>query len=444
MSPEPAGKKVLDVSVLPLRDIVVFPTALRPLTISREGPLRALAALRPNDELAVFAQRDPTVEQPSLADLYPVGVRVQIVQIADLPDTAQKLVIARGLERVRALTELQREPVFRARVEVLEEVTPRPDDADLAPTIESVHELGAQVISASPFLSNDLIEPLVRLEKAGPLADFVASILPSLKIQVRQDLLETLDQATRLRRVHEELVREMESIRTRMRIKEAVERKVGKAQHEFFLREQLKAIRNELGESTEIERVLEDLRHRLEAAHLPDVVKTEAARELSRLEHLPADAAESGVVRTYLDWLASLPWGRLGAAEMDLTTAQRVLDEDHTTSRRSRSGSSSSWRCSSFAASSRGPSSASSDRPAWVRPPSGSPSRGRAGAPSYACRSAACATRPRFAVTGGPTWARFRGRSSRACAAPALAIRCSCSTRSTSSGPIFAAIRGLR
>ncbi|HEX7602998.1 MAG TPA: LON peptidase substrate-binding domain-containing protein, partial [Polyangiaceae bacterium] len=231
MAPDPTGK-VLDVTILPLRDIVVFPSSVRPLTIWRGGP-REVPALRPGERIAVFTQRDPTLEHPTLADLYPVGVLVEVVQTADLPDAPHKLVVAHGLERVRATAELEREPVLRARIEVLEEEGPRPDDADLVPTVESVRELAAQIIAASPFLSNELIEPLGRLDKPGPLSDFVAAILPSLKTPARQELLETLDQAKRLRRVHEELVREMESIRARMRIQETVERKVGKAQHDF-------------------------------------------------------------------------------------------------------------------------------------------------------------------------------------------------------------------
>jgi ATP-dependent Lon protease len=215
------------------------------------------------------------------------------------------------------------------RVEPLPDVMPAEPDPTFEALAHNVRDLCFVVIAGSPVLSNELLAVLQSIERPGTLADFVATFLPSLSTETRQELLETVDVRARLRRAAEELTKETENLRLRGQIQAAVEEKVGKAQREFFLREQLKAIQKELHEESPEAKVVADLRAKIDEVHMPEAAKTEAVRELKRLEQIPVASAEYGVARTYLDWLVALPWSVSGAHEVDTRAAQQVLDEDH-------------------------------------------------------------------------------------------------------------------
>ena len=315
--------------VLPLTDAVVFPRALRPLTIARPAALRALEALDGGNIVVLVAQRDPKKNELSWSDLYEVGVTARVLNVATLPEQKQIVAVVLGLERVWVLGTTQVAPCLRARTEAMGDVMPSQPDPELAQLTESVRDLCAQIVADSPFLPNELIGSLQEAQDPAALTDLVASILPSLSMVTRQELLETVDVRARLRRLNEELVKAMENVQIRRRIQAEVEQKLGKAQEEFFLREQMRAIQRRLGETDETTRQMTELRTKIDAAGMPAVVKSEAERELKRLEQIPEAAAEYMVARTYLDWLIALPWTRSSAEPIDVVRAQKVLDADH-------------------------------------------------------------------------------------------------------------------
>jgi ATP-dependent Lon protease len=316
--------------VIPLRDTVVFPRALRPLTLGRGPTLQALQSLDGHDVVVLVAQRDPKKEDPvGLADVYGVGVTARVLKVAPMPEQKQVVAIVLGVDRVRIVDATQTEPFLRAKVEVLSSILPSETDRELVPLTESVRDLFAQIVAESPFLPNEIITGLQEVQDPDALADLVASLLPSLTTAARQELLGILDVKARLRLLNEELIKEHENLRIRKRIQEEVEQKLGKAQEEFFLREQMKAIQRRLGETDETQRQLEEVRSKVAAAHMPEAVRAEAEREMKRLEHIPEAAAEYSVARTYLDLLAALPWSVTSAEAVDVGRAQEILDEDH-------------------------------------------------------------------------------------------------------------------
>ena len=319
----------LELPLLPLRDLVVFPDALQPFSITSERSMRALHALEPEGDVIVLAtQRDPNAEDPAVSDLYSVGVTARVLKVLQLEEGHTVLIVL-GQERVRLVAELQREPYLRVRVLPLPDQVPSTLDPELVPLMQNVRDLCTAVIRSSPVLSNELLTVLRRADSPGALANFVAATLPGLSTETRQELLETTDVVARLRRLDLELVRERDSLAMRRRIHAAVAERLGKQHHEMMLREQLEAIRKELGEAEPAEHDIAELRSRIEAAAMPPEAQTEAMRELARLEHMPFESAERSVARTYLDWLTALPWKRSSAAEIDVVGAQRVLDEDH-------------------------------------------------------------------------------------------------------------------
>jgi ATP-dependent Lon protease len=324
MSQQPTN----DLPVVALREAVVFPNAVVPFTTERPRTIRALRDLRPHDRIVLVAQRDPEQPDPAFADVFSIGTIAEIAAVIQQTDSATS-VVAMGLERVRLVEELAREPFLRARVEPLpDEPLPEPD-AEFSALVESVRELMVTIVATSVFLSNDLIPLVHHAESPSTLANIVAGALPSLSRTKRQELLETTNVRQRLVTLHAELVRQVENVRIQQRLRDEVEKKIDRSQREFFLREELKAIHKELGDADDAERIAEELEARVNAAEMPEPARVEAMRELRRLAHIPVVSAEHSVVRTYLEWLVSLPWSRTTAREVDVEAAQRVLDEDH-------------------------------------------------------------------------------------------------------------------
>jgi ATP-dependent Lon protease len=319
---------LLDVSIVPLKDTVVFPNGLQTLTVGRERSLRALDALNGEGVIALVMQRDPEQADPLVGDLHTTGATARVLRVARLPDQQHAILVVMGLARVRLVGEIQNDPHLKARVELVPDIIPD-EDTDFSALIRSVRDLFAEIIAASPFLSNELIAPLQQLESPSALADFVASVLPSLDNLMRQQLLEMPDVRARLFMLNEELIKEHTNLRARRRIQAEVEARLGKSQREYFLREEMRAIQKELGDADPTESQLEDLKRKLDSAGLPAPAKLEADRELDRLTKMAAGAAEYSVSLTYLDWLASLPWNKITASENGLDMAQRILDEDH-------------------------------------------------------------------------------------------------------------------
>jgi ATP-dependent Lon protease len=316
-----------ELPVLTVRDTVVFPGALLPVTVGRPSSVALVNSLGENRTMAVVSQLDPRVDVPGPEDLYEIGTVCVIHKAIRVPKE-NLLLFCEGLSRIRTREFTAREPFLRARVERIPEV-----ETPVTPEVEALRQnvigLFQQIVAASPNLSDDLATTASQIAEPGRLADFVAGNLPALGHPERQKLLEQTDGAARLAEVHRHLTRELELVELRNRIQSQVQGQLSQSQREFYLREQLKAIQKELGEGDESQRDVEDLRQKLEAAGIPQEVKTEVMRELGRLGRMSPASPEYGVARTYLEWMAHLPWSVSSGSQVDVKRAAEILDEDH-------------------------------------------------------------------------------------------------------------------
>src|SRR5579871_1017557 len=318
---------VEEVPVLTVRDTVVFPGALAPITVGRPASVALVQSLGENRTLAVVSQLDPRVDVPTPEDLYQVGTVCVLHKAIRVPKE-NLLLFCEGVSRIRTKEFTAREPFLKAKVERIPDVEPE-QTPELEALRQNVVGLFQQIVAGSPNLSDDLATTAEHITETGRLADWVAGTLPSLSPQERQKLLEEPDARARLEIVHRHLARELEMLELRGRIQSQVQGQLSQSQREFYLREQLKAIQKELGEGEDANRDIEELREKLEAAELPAEVKTETDRELSRLSRIPAASPEYGVSRTYLEWMASLPWNVSSGAQVDVKRAAEILDQDH-------------------------------------------------------------------------------------------------------------------
>ncbi len=315
--------------VLPVRDTVLFPGAVLPLTVGRESSLALVNSLEGDEKLlAVVAQHDPRIEDPSAADLHKVGTVAKVHKTVKMPN-GNVVVFLEGLQRVQVTELVTLRPYMRARVE------PQPDiigevDAELEALQRNAQELFRDVVSHSPQLSDDLQSVALNIDDPGRLADFMAGTLPSLSTLVRQELIETPNVRKRLEALIRELSKELEVLELRSKIHEQVQEQVSQNQREYLLREQMKAIQKELGESDDSMQEIDELRKKVEDANMPAEAKKECERELKRLAKMTPASAEYMVSRTYLEWMTSLPWSKSsGNEEIDITKAQTILNEDH-------------------------------------------------------------------------------------------------------------------
>jgi len=315
--------------ILPVRDTVLFPGAVLPLTVGRESSLALVNALQGDEKLlGVVAQLDPRVEDPSAADLHKLGTLGRVHKTVKMPN-GNVVIFLEGLQRIQLVDLIGLRPFLRARVE------PEPDiigeaDSELEALQRNAQDLFRDVVSHSPQLSDDLQSAAMQIEDPGRLADFIAGTLPSLSTLLRQELIETPSVRKRLEILIRELSKELEVLELRSKIHEQVQEQVGQNQREYLLREQMKAIQKELGESDDSTQEIDELRKKVEDAGLPAEAKKECERELKRLAKMTPASAEYMVSRTYLEWMTSLPWSKSsGATEIDITKAREILDEDH-------------------------------------------------------------------------------------------------------------------
>lgn len=315
-----------ELAVLPLRDTVVFPESMTPLAIGQERSIKLVDDVVGGDRmLALLTTRDPDNEQPGFEDLYEVGTAAVIHKMIRVPDGTLR-VLVQGLRRIRLDEPVADEPYLVGRfVEV-------PDVLEETPEVEAltrnVQALFARIIALVPYLPEELELAAANVEDPSALCHLVASTL-RLKTEEKQELLEDVSVEQRLRHVSGILNRELEVFELGTRIQSQVQSEMEKGQREFFLRQQLKAIQDELGESDPERAEVEELREQLQSIALPEDVRKAAERELSRLERLPSAAAEHGVIRTYLEWILTLPWDASTPDNLDLEHAETVLDRDH-------------------------------------------------------------------------------------------------------------------
>ena len=328
--PLPKHRETNDVRalpVLPVRDTVLFPHAVLPLTVGRESSVQLINSLGEDKTIIVVAQREARVDNPQPSDLYTLGTSAIVHKVVKMPNQSL-FVFAEGLERVRLGEFTQLAPFMRAKVSVIPEAI-QPDSSEIEALQRNVLTLFQQIVAGSPTLSDELSTVALNIDEPGRLVDFIASSLPSLSTPDKQDTLETLDIRVRLEKINQHLAKELEVQQLRNKIQSEVQDRVQQTQREYYLREQMKAIQKELGEQDEGQRDVDDLKKKIDDAGMPDDVKKEALKELGRLARMSPMAADYSLTRNYVEWLAVLPWAKTSGVEIEIPKAKEILDTDH-------------------------------------------------------------------------------------------------------------------
>lgn len=314
--------------ILPVRDIVIFPYMILPLFVGREVSIKAIEhALASNKMVLLITQKDVNVETPSTDDLYTMGTAGTILRTLKLPDGRLKILV-QGLAKAKILKFTQTDPFYIGEIEkVVDEKLPELT-IEIEALMRSIKEQMDKSVSLGKSLLPDVMVLIENIDDPGKLADLVASNL-SLKAEQAQEILEITDPGLRLKKISEILNREVELLIVQQKIQSDAKGEIDKTQREYFLREQLKAIQKELGEIDERTEESHELKKKIEDAKMPEKVEKEAMKQLKRLEKMHPDSAESGTIRTYIDWLNELPWSKSTKDNINLKAAKKVLDEDH-------------------------------------------------------------------------------------------------------------------
>ena len=421
--------------VLPLRDMVVYPFIISPLSIARESSIKAVdIALSENRMVLLLAQKDKDQNEVGAGDLHRTGTVAVIMRMLKLPDNRIR-VLVQGVCRARADEYVGGKPYLVAKIERI--VEPPLDPASIErealmrgakKALEKSSQMGKTIPSEVMVIANNLEDP-------GRLADLLASNL-ELKVEDAQSVLETVDPIERLRKVSQLLKREIDLLAMQQEIDSLARDEIDKSQREYYLRQQMKAIQHELGEGNELAEEIEQIREKVRSSAMPVYAAEEVDKQLKRLERMHPDASETATLRNYLDWLVGLPWGTCTPDSLDLKGAQRILDADHFGLDKIKERILEYLSVRKLKPEGKGPILC------FVGPPGVGKTRSpeRSDGISSGSRSAASATRPRSAGTAGPTSAPCRAGSSRGSTRPARRTRSSCSTRSTNSAPTRAAI----
>ena len=313
--------------VLPVRDTVLFPHAVLPLTVGRESSVQLINSLGEDKTIVVVAQREARVDSPQPTDLFTMGTLATVHKVVKMPNQSL-FVFAEGLERVRVDQYTQLAPYMKATVSTVGEIEP-PKNSEVEALHRNILNLFQQIVSGSPTLSDELSTVAMNIDEPGRLVDFIASSLPSLSTKDKQDVLETPDVRIRLEKINQHLAKELEVQQLRNKIQSEVQDRVQQTQREYYLREQMKAIQKELGEQDETARDVDEFKEKIDQSGMPEEVKKEANKELARLARMSPMAADYSVTRNYLEWLVMLPWTKSSGGDVDINKAKQVLDEDH-------------------------------------------------------------------------------------------------------------------
>jgi ATP-dependent Lon protease len=318
---------VRKIPVLPVRDTVLFPHAVLPLTVGRESSIQLIESLGEERTIVVVAQLDPRLDAPKPSDMHAVGTLATVHKVVRMPNQS-RFVFTEGVERVRLLRYSLTEPFMVAEVETLEDTEPAATSGGEA-LVRNVIGQFQQIVAESQTLSDELRTIAANIEEPSRLVDFVASSLPFLTTDEKQQLLETAAIEERLEFLNKHLAKEIEVQQLRAKIQTEVQDQVQQSQRDYYLREQMKAIQKELGEQDEGQREVEELRKKIDDAGMPEDVKKEALKELARLGRMSPMAADYSLTRNYIEWLALLPWARSSGSKIDIGKAKEILDEDH-------------------------------------------------------------------------------------------------------------------
>ena len=414
----------VELPILPLKDVVIYPFSGQPLAVGQERSIKLINdAIVGNRLVGFVAQKDSTIEGAGPEDAFRIGTVGMILGMRRMANGTMQLAV-QGLERMEIDEYTQIQPYLKARISLA------PDD--YVPSVEvdalarNLMGLFQRLIDLLPHLPDELGNAAQNVDNPRQLAYLIATTL-RMPLDLRQDILETEDVRGKLEKLTGFLSHELEVLELGKKLQSQVQGEVERTQQEYLLREQLKAIQRELGESSAEETEVNELRAKIDASAMPEEARTEALRELDRLERLPAAAAEYGVIKSYLDWMVSMPWGVYTEGELDIEKTRTILDEDHYDLEKIKERILEYLAVRKLKPSARG-------RPKARRPRADPVLRRAAGrgqdqpgpvaspapwaASSRACRWAACTTRPRSAATAAPTSAPCRAASSRPSAAP--------------------------
>jgi len=317
--------------VLPLlavRDVVVFPNMVLPLFVGREASVLAIEAALAQDRLLLLAtQKDQAIENPEVEDIYPVGTVSLILRMLKLPDGRLKILV-QGKSKASIKEYIQERPYFQVRLEVIPEAAVSGISPEAEALMRNAREMSEKILTVKGIMSPDLLAILESIEDPGHLSDLVAANL-RLKIDEAQMVLEETDPIRSLIKVNDFLRKELEVSAIQAKIQSQAREEMDRSQREYFLREQLRAIKKELGDLDEQGKEMEDYRLKIARARMTKQAEEESLKQLSRLEQMHPDAAEASIVRTYLDWLVELPWSKSTRDKLEVKEAKAILDEDH-------------------------------------------------------------------------------------------------------------------
>lgn len=316
--------------MLPVRDIVIFPFMILPLFVGRDSSIKAVEeALAKTDRLIFLSSQKNTADEfPQPEGIYEVGTIAMIMRMRKLPDGRIKI-LAQGLSKARAMTFTQTDPFYRASIEKIEETVLGAEEMlEAEALMRNVRENLEKVISLGKVLSPDILMVLDDVTDPGRLSDLVASNL-GLKMAEAQSLLEMTDSLKRITAVNEILIRELEVLAMQAKIRSQAKDEMTKSQKEYFLREQIRAIKNELGDGDNKQEELQEIRQKVLDAKMPEENELEVLKQLGRLERMHPDSSEASILRSYLELIVDLPWNKSTEDNLDLKHAKKILDEDH-------------------------------------------------------------------------------------------------------------------
>jgi len=330
--PEISEGEIIDVpEILPLmaiRDTVLFPSMVVPLFVGRAKSLKAIEEALNKDKLIVLStQKNSRIENPKPDDLYKIGTIALIIKTLTLSENRLKVVV-QILSRVEIKEFLETDPYFKVKIEPCKEKEPEIITPEIEALIRSIKQNTEKLLSLKGALNPEVSTVIQSIEEPGRLADLITVYL-KLKVKTAQDLLETLDGVERLKKISEILIQEIEITTLQNKIQTEAQEEIGRSQREYFLREQLRAIKRELGEFEDIENEIEELRKKIKKTKMPKNVEKEALKQLKRLEFMHPDSSEAGVIRNYLEWLIELPWNKSTKDNLNLKHVKKVLDRDH-------------------------------------------------------------------------------------------------------------------
>jgi ATP-dependent Lon protease len=315
-------------SLLPIRDVVIFPYMIVPLFVGRERSINAVDTALSKDRLIFMAtQKDPSKEDPEPEDLYTFGTVGMIMRMLKLPDGRVKILV-QGLARAKVNTFLQTEPSYTVDITKIKEVQPDKVPLETEALMRNARESLEKLSSLGKVVFPEVLMVLDNIQDSGRLADLVAANL-GLNVEEAQQVLEILDPNRRLKKVNELVIKELHVSQMQVKIQSQAKEEMDKTQREYYLREQMRQIKNELGDIEETTEEIEEFKAKIKKAKMPPDVEKETMKQVERLDMLHPDAAESAIIRTYLEWLVELPWSKQTKDTLDVQKAKKVLDSDH-------------------------------------------------------------------------------------------------------------------